>query len=287
MESNAQKSPKSQDYLSIQLYSKLRTKFRLELGMLNRLVLATVATALSVAVSANEIKPEGYLKVCAEGESCALASPNLVAFGGSGMFVYKVQAGTFSCNVQAFGRDPAPNQPKTCSIPPARKVSKSAKGSSSSSSSGMPVVNSVTLPPGRYAIVSRRSGKALELDDKGQVVQNPYTNDPNQLWDVTPVAGGYFAIKSAKSGLALSVVDWQTKEGAKINLANWIDAHSQHWNMSSTGAGGFAINSRFNGKALDVVALNTDNKAPVRLWTYWGGDNQQWQFVKPVKNESN
>lgn len=256
--------------------------------MLIRLVLATLVTTVSVAALANDIKPEGYQKLCVQGETCSLAAPNLVAFGGAGAFVYKVQAGAFSCDLHAFGRDPAPNQTKTCSIPPVRpKTAKVVRGGSSSSSPGMPVVSSTTLPPGRYAIVSRRSGKALELNNDGQVVQNQLSNNAPQLWDITSVTGGYFAIKSVKTGLTLTLADWQTGEGAKINQSTWIDAHSQHWNLSSTGDSSFSIVSRFNGKALDVVALNTQDQAPVRLWTYWGGDNQQWQFVKLNKTDPN
>lgn len=251
-----------------------------------RLMLATLATLVSVAAAANEVKPEGYQKLCSQGETCALPAANLVAFGGAGAFVYKVQAGTFSCDAHAFGRDPAPNQPKTCSIPPIRpKVTKVIRqGSSSSSSSGLPVVTATTLPAGRYAIVSRRSGKALEINADGQIVQNQLNNTAPQMWDISAVAGGYYAIKSVKTGLILTLADWQTEEGARISQSAWMDAHSQHWNLSSTGNNSFSLVSRFNGKALDVVALNTQDQAPVRLWTYWGGDNQQWQFVKATSN---
>ncbi len=247
-----------------------------------RLMLATLAATLSVAAAANEVKPEGYQKLCGQKETCALPAANLVAFGGAGAFVYKVHAGTFTCDVHAFGRDPAPNKPKTCSIPPIRpKLTKVVrKGSSTSSSSGIPVVTATTLPPGRYAIVSRRSGKALEINADGQIIQNQLNSTAPQTWDISTVAGGYYAIKSVKSGQSLTLSDWQTEEGARIGQSPWIDAHSQHWNVSSTGNNSFSLVSRFNGKVLDVVALNTQDHAPVRLWTYWGGENQQWQFVK-------
>ncbi|HEY6529772.1 MAG TPA: RICIN domain-containing protein [Cellvibrionaceae bacterium] len=254
--------------------------------MLIRLILATLAAVSSVASLANEVKPEGYQKLCSQGDTCALPAPNLVAFGGSGAFVYKVQAGTFICDLHAFGRDPAPNQTKTCSIPPIRpKVTKVVRqGSSSSSSSGLPVVTTSTLAAGRYAIVSRRSGKALEITTDGQIVQNQLNSTAPQIWEINSVPGGYYAIKSVKTGLSLSLVDWQIGEGARINQSQWTDSHSQHWNLSSTGNNSFSVVSRFSGKALDVVALNTQDQAPVRLWTYWGGDNQQWQFVKISSN---
>jgi hypothetical protein len=280
MNINAQLLTSSQDYLTQALYSGGCKYPRLELVMLIRFVLATLAAASSVAWS-NEIKPEGYLKLCAQGETCALPAPNMVAFGGAGAFVYKVQAGTFICDLHAFGRDPAPNQTKTCSIPPVRaKITKITSAGSSSSSSGLPVVTATTLAPGRYAIVSRRSGKALEINANGQIVQNQLNSSAPQLWDITSVPGGYYAVKSVKTGLTLTLADWHAGEGAQINQAEWMDAHSQHWNLSSTGNSSFSIVSRFSGKALDVVALNTQDQAPVRLWTYWGGDNQQWQFVK-------
>jgi hypothetical protein len=252
--------------------------------MFTRLVLATLAASVSVAASANESKPEGYQKLCNQRETCALPAPNLVAFGGAGAFVYKVQAGSFICDLHAFGRDPAPNQDKTCSIPPVRaKVTKVTAAGSSSSSSGLPVVTTTTLAPGQYAIVSRRSGKALEINTDGHVVQNQLNSTAPQMWEITAIPGGYYAVKSVKTGLTLTLANWQTGEGARIDQSAWIDAHSQHWNLSSTGNNSFSIVSRFSGKALDVVALNTQDQAPVRLWTYWGGDNQQWQFVKIAK----
>ena len=80
--------------------------------------------------------------------------------------------------------------------------------------------SATTLPAGRYAIVSRRSGKALEINGEGQIVQNQLNSSAPQLWDISLVAGGYYAIKSVKTGLTLTLADWQTgKVLASANLA--------------------------------------------------------------------
>lgn len=248
------------------------------------------------ALAANN-RPDGYNLLCQQGETCSLAAPALVAFGSRELFVYKVLSGNFSCSAATFGRNPAADTAidspaKSCSIPAAKqhKIKATAGSSSSSSSSGLPLVNKA-LNNGRYVIISRFSGKALEItgqapNESSQLVQNPYVGNPSQLWDVTLLGNGYYSVKSALNGKSLGIADWSANEGAKVSPIPWLDTLNQHWTISSLGGGSFSIVSRFSGKSLDVVELNTRDQAPVRLWTYWGGDNQQWQFASPKPTAS-
>jgi hypothetical protein len=240
--------------------------------------------SLPTTLLAADNRPDGYNLLCKFGETCSLKTPSLVAFGAKEVFTYKVLSGSFVCDLATFGRDPAPALPqKACSIAPHKSKlhSKSSSGSSSSSS-GVALVNATTLPPGRYAIISRHSGKALEISAQGNVIQNEYNGSKAQIWDVSVLSNGFYAIKSASLQQALSLADWSQHEGARVTESPWLDSHNQHWAIAGLGGGSFSLVSRFNGKALDVVQLNTQNQAPVRLWTYWGGDNQQWQFA-PAK----
>lgn len=248
------------------------------------IVAMSVAGQVHAMNSANS--PKGYTVICDYGQTCAVAKPNLVAFGHRGQYAFKIMNGAFLCNERAFNRtnfsslnndaNNASSQP-SCSV--AVKIYRQNINAVQSASE---------LTDGAYAIISRHSQKALTLSKTGELQQAPYTGAANQHFIITKRNDGYFAI-AAKNKKALEIKDWQTDDGAQITTGIAADSWNQHWLISDSDTHYVSIASRFNGKSLDLFELNTNNSAQVRLWTYWGGNNQQWQLIpaKPPKDDIN
>ena len=231
-------------------------------------------STLSLAESNNA--PAGYTAICTYGQTCAVTKPSLVAFGSQGQYIYKIIGGTFACSERAFNRPPSNTQTATCSVASAAKTTAPLSH----------VKSSADLQNGIYAIVSRLSGKALELGDNGQLRQAPYNAASKQHFALQKQKDGYYTITSQYAGSnsksplkTLAVKDWQTNDGAGVTTADSSQSWDQHWKITDAEPGFLAIASRFSGKTLDLYGLNTNNGAQVQLWTYWGGKNQQWQLV--------
>jgi hypothetical protein len=63
--------------------------------------------------------PAGYASCAAEGGTCVVQGPALVAFGAAGAFAYRlVSDGSVSCGNAAFGRDPIYGVAKGCHVAP-------------------------------------------------------------------------------------------------------------------------------------------------------------------------
>lgn len=138
---------------------------------------------------------------------------------------------------------------------------------------------------GRYKIVSRYSGKAIDVSGVSTSNGAPailwsYLGGSNQQWDITSLGNGYYSIRAAHTGKALDVYNNCSNVGCQIVQWDYAGSNNQQWQIVSTGSGYFKIVSRYNGMPLDVWNWNSGNGAEVRQYTDTGGTNQQWQVVK-------
>lgn len=242
-------------------------------------VAGSAATARTSGMSSSSLAleftglttPKGYQPICRYGETCAVAKPTLVAFGSHGQFSYKLLRGAFECSERAFNRNPLNTDATSCSIAEQRTDNALKK---------VALTSAADLKPGKYALLSRHSSKALTLGDEG-ITQQAYKKAGNQHFDLSLNADGYLQVAAGEE--VLSVEGWEINDGASVTMGAADDSWNQHWAIEDArDKGYFVIKSRFNGKSLDVVGLNTHSSAQVRLWTYWGGKNQQWKLI-PVK----
>jgi hypothetical protein len=213
--------------------------------------------------------PKGYITICHYNKSCALAKPSLVAFGSHGQYAYKLISGSFLCSERTFNRAPISVEAANCSV---------AVTKGTAESKGSAIQSVADIKNGTYAIISRLSGKALEVTDSGLLRQSPYAGKLAQQFTISSNNDGFIEI-TASDGKAFEVKDWQVADGAKILTAVKVDSWGQQWRLENATAGYFTITSRFNSKALDLFGMNTNTGAEIRLWTYWGGENQHWQLI--------
>lgn len=222
-----------------------------------------------------------FTKICTLQENCAVDRPTLIAFGSQGNYAYRTQTGHFICAAETFGLSNAPTDAVCLSL-------NSGLGSSSSSSGGSSAEGVQSDAPavasGLYALISRSSGKALEVnqsakEDGAAVSQSDFVQGPHQQWHLKETAPGYYALIASHSGKALEVKDWAVADGARLQQFPWIDSWTQHWQLEAVEGGYYRLASRFNNKVIDVYELNRKNGGDVRTWTYWGGENQHWRLV--------
>lgn len=221
--------------------------------------------------------PEGFNTICTLDESCAVDESTLVGFGADDDYVYRSLHGSFVCTGAIFGIDDAPEQ-ATCV---ALSVSETLNGDNGGS---MEVAAPTAPAEGVYALVSRFSGKSLEVkraeqQDGAQIVQNDFNQEPHQLWYLTPLEDSYYSIAALHSDKVLEVRDWSISDGAKLEQTPWLNSWNQHWRLEAVDGGYFKVQSRFTGKVLDVYEMNRNPEGDICTWTYWGGENQHWRLV--------
>src|SRR5690554_1345928 len=115
------------------------------------------------------------------------------------------------------------------------------------------------IDEGRYQILSRHSGLALDVDgrstsDGANVQQWEAQGDSarNQHFDITELGNGYYSIRPAHSGKSIDVYGWSTEPGGEIRQWSWNGGNQQQWRIEKVSNGYYKILSRHSGLALDV-----------------------------------
>jgi hypothetical protein len=98
-----------------------------------------------------------------------------------------------------------------------------------------------------------------------------------------PFNGKYFRLKHVATGRYLCVEHANTKDGAKVVVANRDDSNAnQVWGFSAMDEGFYKIFNQNSKKSIDIGAFSTQAGVEITQHTANGGTNQQ---VKPVLNE--
>jgi hypothetical protein len=143
---------------------------------------------------------------------------------------------------------------------------------------------------GRYAILNKNSGKALEVPGSStangtQLDQSTYTGASNQQWDIAPLPRGgdssYYTIKAAHDGKAANLDANSYANGGAINQWDYVNQAQQHWYLEYVGGGYFKIHTRWDAKVLEVAGNSTADGAKVQQWDDAGSASQQWSFQQP------
>lgn len=141
------------------------------------------------------------------------------------------------------------------------------------------------LSAGRYVIVSKLNGNALDVEnfstaDGANIFQWFTLGGTNQQFDVAVLSDGSYSIRAVHSGKSLDVWEWNTNDGADVRQWAYTGGNNQRWFIDDVGSGYYSIKSKLSERALDVWEMNMYAGADLRLYTYWGGDGQKWTFQK-------
>ncbi len=143
-----------------------------------------------------------------------------------------------------------------------------------------------TIPEGWVYIVSRQSGKCLELRGgltatfKGDAAQQwDCWNGPNQTFRFTSVEGGY-EVTVKLSGMQLDIRGGESATQINALLQQWPywGGTNEIFQMVPTSDGYFNIKPLNSGLCLDVWDASLANGAAIDQYTCWGGDKQKWEL---------
>jgi arabinan endo-1,5-alpha-L-arabinosidase len=173
------------------------------------------------------------------------------------------------------------------SLPAISSVSSSSfagiNSSSSLSSSSVANYMDANLERGVYTLVSRLSGKLLEVANASNanganVIQWPDLGGPNQRWIIREVVDGYYSIVNVQSGKALEVYDLSTANGANVAQYEYWQGDSQLWQILDLGDGSVQLVNRLSEKALTVAGASSGDGANIEQNAPTGDPNQAWRL---------
>ena len=145
------------------------------------------------------------------------------------------------------------------------------------------IVGHNTFDPTKcYKIVSRLSGKSLEVDNSSlannaSVIQNPYLGTANEKWQFVSVGNGYVKIVAQHSGKVMA--NTSTNNSSRIFQNSYVAGGSMDWKIECLTAGYVKITHRLSGKALDVK--NNVNSSPIIINSFnTASISEQWQIAE-------
>jgi uncharacterized protein YjdB/O-glycosyl hydrolase len=142
--------------------------------------------------------------------------------------------------------------------------------------------------PGYYNIISRNSGKGLDVANNAtnsgaQIQQYDVTNGggANQRWKFVSAGGGNYNIVVKSTQMCLAPSGTGTVNGEKVQQRTCGTGNEFKWTVTALGGGYYKIVNVNSGKYLDVEGVSTSNGANIQVWAdNGGGFNQQWQLVQ-------
>ena len=140
-----------------------------------------------------------------------------------------------------------------------------------------------TIPDGTYRVFSRKSNKALGLQNGSpsngtSLVQWGATGGADQKWTFTHLSNGQYQVLNTLSGTFMEVYFAKIDDGTKIEIWPWNGNACQQWTITPTGDGFFKLTAVHSGKVADVNGGSTADGATIIQWPYGGGTNQQWSI---------
>jgi hypothetical protein len=141
--------------------------------------------------------------------------------------------------------------------------------------------------PQQYLIVNGYSGLAMDLTGSNQTANAAINQsavssslDPDQHWMLVP-EGGHYAIVSAETGMAATILSASTTNGAQLVDSPFsINDTSMEFDKVPVGNGWFLLKNVDSGLMLDDLHAGTSDGTPIVQWSSNGLRNQMWK-IKP------
>jgi len=146
-----------------------------------------------------------------------------------------------------------------------------------------PASASALIPNATYRIVSKKSGKCLDVqglsgDDGANVQQYPCHAGKNQMWRLIRTDDDLWFIIAVHSGKCLDVKNQSTADQVNVQQYQFHGGDNQKWELIPAGDGYYRIRAKHSGKCLDVEGASTADSANVQQYQCHHLDNQKWKF---------
>jgi hypothetical protein len=136
-----------------------------------------------------------------------------------------------------------------------------------------------------YQLVSRHSGKAMEIDggstaNGAALVQRTPGSAAHQQFQFVDAGSGYYQLRARHSGKVLDIEAKSTADGANVQQYTDNDGANQQFGVVDADGDFVQLINRNSGKALDVWERSTADGARISQYTDSDSTNQQWRLVK-------
>ncbi|MCJ8164819.1 family 43 glycosylhydrolase [Pontibacter sp. E15-1] len=158
---------------------------------------------------------------------------------------------------------------------------------------GWPFLTRDWVAAGRYKVKNQNS--QLVWDSWGctgklgeRLAQGSWASLTCQQWDFTPVGNGVYTIKSAQSGLALSLTPaaagtCNTAWGTKLELATPQSIDCQKFKIERAIDGACVFRSLANNAIVEVPYASTASGTELAVWGNTGCRCQRWYIENPLQ----
>jgi arabinan endo-1,5-alpha-L-arabinosidase len=157
---------------------------------------------------------------------------------------------------------------------------------------GWPFITRDWVAAGRYKMTNQNS--QLVWDSWGctgrpgePLAQGPWGNYICQQWDLTPVGNGVYTIRSAQSGMALSLTPGaiagtcSTEWGTKLQLTTPVNTDCQKFRIERAADGAYVVTSVANNLVVEVPFASKDPGVELIVWGQNGCQCQRWYINSP------
>lgn len=150
----------------------------------------------------------------------------------------------------------------------------------------MQVVPADTVTNAQYAVINRKSGKALHPSGGGTangtaLVQVPYSTSTNMRWAVEALTGSQYRLRKVTNTRYAEVNNSEMGDNKPYVIRDWLDGNNQKFTFTGNHGYYYSLISVHSGKAMTVLGASTADNAAIVQFTYNGGRNAQWQFRNP------
>ncbi|WP_071885484.1 family 43 glycosylhydrolase [Rufibacter tibetensis] len=160
---------------------------------------------------------------------------------------------------------------------------------------GWPFLTRDWVAAGRYKMTNQNSQLAWEskgcTGKSGEpLAQAPWTGLNCQQWDLTPVGDGVYTIRSAESGLALSLtpstvpLTCNTAPGTKLQMTIPLDLDCQKFKIERAADGAYVFTSLANNLVVEVPFASREPGTELITWGQNGCACQRWYINRPSES---
>lgn len=133
-------------------------------------------------------------------------------------------------------------------------------------------------------LIARQSDRCLAISagstrNGASVIQWDCGPQPDQLWRLISIGGGYYHVRATHSGKCLSVADGGVRNGAFAVQWDCGSQSDQQWKLVQKSDGFFALVARHSVKCLSVYGGSSHNGASVIQWECGPQYDQQWKLA--------
>lgn len=151
------------------------------------------------------------------------------------------------------------------------------------------IADLVHKPLGEWAIRNKNSGKYLDVNGQGQIVQRSGVTRSTQRWTfayddgLTRFSGPFpINIHNVGSSQLLGIIGGDSADGAGAVQFPDVNAEDQSWSILPTVDGFVNLFNNGTGKVLGIPAGSQDENAPAIQWHLDGAEDQKW-VLEPIQ----